>query len=233
MRIFNKSTSAVARSCAVAPGNVVVWLELAPQHSAVLKAIWATLVNNTKDTLGLRDGEATIYVAGLHSRYVRLAADAPMLAGRTKPKFLRLVAPQGCRGANTRADFYVFAWPGLSPGTALAAMLEANSSLPMRIGWGERLLYEAMRLRCAAPLVAFGSAPDGYRVSGDTRWVEIIREGVSRGHLTLDGGATPVSADAFEEVKAAALARAGADVAREAGDDEDVDAEKELVYADH
>jgi len=68
MRIFNKSVSAVARSFAAVPQqqagdghsvHTLIWLELAPQHPGVIKAIWATLVDNTDETLGVSDGEET------------------------------------------------------------------------------------------------------------------------------------------------------------------------------
>ncbi len=198
MRIFNKSVSAVARSFAAVPQGpdgdedtiyTLIWLDLAPQHPGVIKAIWATLVNNTDETLGLSDGKETHWVTGLHSRYVRLTAPAPRLASRSKMQFLRLVAPQACRGAKVGEDFYALEWRGISVGMALAAMLEAGSHLPIRIGWGDYLLAEAVQCGFAAPLLTSGPAPKGYQFKGDTPWAEIISEGVRRGNLSLEGNA--------------------------------------------
>lgn len=196
-RIYNNSVSAVVRSYAVAPtddANVVVWLELAPQHPKVIGAIWASLVNGTNEELGLRDSDneesRSLQVQGLHARYLRLTADAPRLAGRAKPKFLRLVAPQATRLEKPTQDFYVLDWPGLSAGTALAAMLEAGTPMPMQIGWGEYLLTEASRLGFARPLLTGGPAPAGFWIKGETPWAELISDGVRQGNLMLDGSAS-------------------------------------------
>lgn len=198
IRIYNNSVSAVVRSYAVAPtdtGNVVVWLELAPQHPKVLGAIWASLVNGTSEKLGLHDAskeeDQTFQIEGLHARYLRLTADAPRLAGRARPKFLRLVAPQATRIEKADEDFYVLAWPGLSPGTALAAMLEAGTPTPIRIGWGDFLLTETSRRGHALPLLTGGPAPEGYVLKGDTPWPEIISAGVRNGDLSLDDECVP------------------------------------------
>lgn len=200
-RIYNKSVSAVALSYALAKHDdelVVVWLELAPQHQAVLKAIWATLVNNTTEQLAIRDGETTHDVDGLHRRYLRLTADAPRLAGRARPKFLRLVAPEAVKVDNSTNGFIALAWPGISAGVALAAMLEQGTSLPIRIGWGDYLLAEAQAREYAVPLVTGGPAPQGYAIKPETPWGEIISAGIRAGAITLEGecaGATaPVGA---------------------------------------
>jgi hypothetical protein len=169
IRIYNNSVSAVVRSYAVAPtdkacpartcgagtgeqsrrANLVVWLELAPQHPKVISAIWASLINGTKEQLGIRDetsDESTsLIVEGLHRRYLRLTADAPRLAGRAKPKFLRLIAPEAVRIEKRDRDFYALAWPRLTAGTALAAMLESGTPYPIRIGWGDYLLAACRR----------------------------------------------------------------------------------------
>lgn len=194
IRIYNNSVSAVVRSYALAPtdkANVLVWIELAPQHPKLVGAIWASLVNGGNEELGLRDSSSdeshTMQVQGLHARYIRLTADAPRLTGRAKPKFLRLVAPQATRIEKPSEDFYVFTWPGLEPGTALAAMLEAGTPTPIRMGWGDYLLTEAARRGYAIPLLTGGPAPEGYWLKGDTPWADIIADGVRRGELTLDG----------------------------------------------
>lgn len=185
IRIFNNSVSAVVRSFAVAQGdkaNILVWLELAPQHPKVIGAIWASLVNGVVEELGLRDSDndaqGSLRVEGLHSRYLRLTADAPRLAGRARPRFLRLVAPQATRIDNTKEDFYVFAWPGLRHGTALAAMLEAGTPTPILIDWGDYLLAEAERRGFATPLLTGGPAPAGFCLKGATPWAEIITHGI-------------------------------------------------------
>jgi hypothetical protein len=201
IRIHNNSVSAVARSYAVAPtdgGNLIIWLELAPQHPKVIGAIWASLVNGNAEQLGIREAASdegySIQVEGLHARYLRLTIDAPRLAGRARPKFLRLVAPQATRIEKAGDDFYVFAWPGLSVGTALAAMLEAGTPTPILIGWGDYLLVKASRRGYATPLITGGPAPEGFWIKGDTPWAEIISDGVRRGEIGLDGAARQYAA---------------------------------------
>ena len=157
IRITNNSVSAVVRSFALASldgGDTIVWLELAPQHPKVIGAIWASLVNGTREVLKLRDDEAgQAYTArGLNSRYVRKTMDAPRIAGRARPKFLRLVAPAMVKldaAMFGKKAFFACAWrwtdsqgvnQQLAPATALTAMLEQGTHLPIRIGWGPYLL---------------------------------------------------------------------------------------------
>ncbi len=200
IRIHNNSVGAVARSFALAPidgNNVVVWLELAPQHPKVLGAIWASLVNNTKEQLGVADEtgdeKRSFVVDGLHRRYIRLTADAPRIAARARPKFFRLIAPEATRIERQNDSFVVLAWPGMSAGTVLAAMLERGTSFPVRMGWGEYLLAEAQARGYAVPLVTGGPAPEGYVIQ-PAPWGEIISDGVKQGDLTLDGnGTVPMS----------------------------------------
>ncbi|MBM3272529.1 hypothetical protein FJY94_04605 [Candidatus Kaiserbacteria bacterium] len=194
IRIYNNSVSAMARSYAVAPtddNNLIVWLELAPQHPKVIGAIWASLVNGNAEQLGIREAASddghSLQVEGLHARYLRLTIDAPRLAGRARPKFLRLIAPQATRIEKAGDDFYVFAWPGLSVGTALAAMLEAGTPTPIRIGWGDYLLAEAARRGYATPLLTGGPVPEGYWLKGETPWADIVSDAVRQGELSLDG----------------------------------------------
>lgn len=203
-RITNNSVSAVVRSYAIAPlaeGNTIVWLELAPQHPKVIGAIWASLVNGSREFLHLRDDDAgqTYTARGLNHRYLRKTMDAPRIAGRARPKFMRLVAPTMVKlDAATfgKKPFYVGAWrwqdsqgvsQQLAPATALAAMLEQGTHLPIRIGWGPYLLAEALTRDFATPLVTGGDAPEGYVVQPDTPWAEIIADGVKHGHITLAG----------------------------------------------
>lgn len=200
MRLSNKSTRAVLRSFAIAtlraedgpkhPGDVLVWVEFAPQHPKVLNALWASLVAGSGETLQLRDDEdAYRQVQGLGRRYERFTSDAPRLAGRARPKFLRLVAPEALAIQKPGEAFIALEWPGQTAAQTLAAMLEAGLPFPMRMGWGEYLLAEALAQGCARPLLTSARAPRGYRVSGQTPWADLIADGVRRGQITLDGGA--------------------------------------------
>src|SRR3972149_524440 len=127
IRIHNNSVGAVAGSFALAPidGNlVVVWLELAPQHPKVLGAIWASLVNGTKEQLGVTDEtngdeKSSFPVDGPHRRYIRRTADAPRIAARARPKFFRLIAPEATRIERQNDFFVVLAWPSLDAGPVL------------------------------------------------------------------------------------------------------------------
>jgi hypothetical protein len=203
-RITNNSVSAVVRSYAIAPlaeANTIVWLELAPQHPKVIGAIWASLVNGSREFLRLRDDDSgqTYTARGLNHRYIRKTMDAARIAGRARPKFMRLVAPTMVKlDAATfgKKPFYVGAWrwqdsqgvsQELAPATALAAMLEQGTHLPIRIGWGPYLLAEALTRDSATPLFTGGCAPEGYVVQPDTPWTEIIADGVKHGHITLAG----------------------------------------------
>ncbi|MCC6192489.1 MAG: hypothetical protein IT318_25970 [Anaerolineales bacterium] len=204
IRITNNSVSAVVRSFALAPldqGDTIVWLELAPQHPKVIGAIWASLVNGTREFLKLRDDDTgQAYTArGLNSRYLRKTMDAPRIAGRARPKFLRLIAPAMVKlDAATfgKKPFFAGAWrwtdsqgvsQQLASATALAAMLEQGTHLPIRIGWGPYLLAEALAEGWAAPLVTGGPAPEGYVIQPDTPWADIISDGVKHGRITLEG----------------------------------------------
>ena len=204
IRITNNSVSAVVRSYALAPleeGNVIVWLELAPQHPKVIGAIWASLVNGTREFLRLRDDDTdqTHAARGLNHRYLRKTMDAPRIAGRARPKFMRLVAPAMVKldtATFGKKPFFAGAWRWhdsqgashqLAPATALAAMLEQGTHLPIRIGWGPYLLAETLAEGYAAPLFTGGPAPEGYVIQPDTPWADIIAEGVKHGHITLDG----------------------------------------------
>ncbi len=200
MRIGNHSTSVVVRSFALAQNdkgeNIIVWLEIAPQHPKQVGAIWASLVNGARESLSLRtDDDQSLYVRGLNRRYHKLTTDAPRLAARARPKFLRLVAPEAIAIQKRGDDFIALEWPGRSLGQTLAAMLEKGSPYPIQIGWGDYLLHEAARreikdVPCARPLVTGGPAPQGYAIAGKTPWGEIIAAGVKAGLITLQGEAT-------------------------------------------
>lgn len=191
MRLSNNSVSAVIRSFAVAPVDgetIVIWLEIAPQHPKVVGAIWASLVNGAKETLSLTDEhDHTLRVRGLVRRYHRLTADAPRMAGRARPKFLRLVAPEACAVQRSQENFILLEWPGRTIGQSLAAMLEKGTPYPMQIGWGDYLLRAAIERGHATRLITGGPAPQGYLISGDTPWDEIIAEGIRQSCINLQG----------------------------------------------
>ena len=49
---------------------------------------------------------------GLNRRYHRLAMDAPRIAGRARPKHLRLVAPLACQVEKLTRPFVALGWTG-------------------------------------------------------------------------------------------------------------------------
>ncbi len=207
IRISNESISVVIRSFALAdwPSNdqkpekdkgadtpresVVVWLDIAPNHPKALNAIWASLVNGTGEFLSIMDYDTDRRYAarGLNRRYQRLQADAPSVASsyRSRPKHLRLIAPEACRLEDYTEPFVVFEWPGLPCCTVLAAMLEQGSPYPIRLTWGEYLLNEAIDRGHARSLITGGAAPIGYLID-PAPWPEIIGDGIRRGAITLD-----------------------------------------------
>ena len=192
MRCGNSSVSVVIRSFGLAEREgrkVVVWLEIAPQHPKQVQAIWASLVNGSREGLVLRDAEEqSIWVEGLCRRYHQMSVDAPRIAARARPRFVRLVAPEAVAIPRPGADFIALEWPGRTLGQSLAAMLEKGSPYPIQIGWGNHLLREAVALDHAAPLITGGPAPRGYAVDGNTPWSRIISDGLRKGLITIDGG---------------------------------------------
>ncbi|MFQ5616562.1 MAG: hypothetical protein ACE5GO_08900 [Anaerolineales bacterium] len=114
---------------------------------------WLRIVD--KDPDRHNEPERSFYARGLRRRYHRLTMDTPDLslrsrrglAGRARPKFLRLVAPDLCRVEDAGQPFGVLAWPQMSPGTTLAAMLEQGTPYPIRPGWGEDTLDCSGRLQ--------------------------------------------------------------------------------------
>ena len=171
--------------------NVIVWLDLAPHHPKVLNAIWATLVNGTGSVLRLSDYDydshrPTYLARGLNRRYRRLTADAPRLAGRARPKHLRLIAPEASYVEDYTQPFIALDWPDVPASLALAALLEQGTPYPMRNAWGDYLLAEALARGYARPLSTGGNAPQGYLID-PAPWPEIISAGVKSGRITLDG----------------------------------------------
>lgn len=169
--------------------NVIVWLDLAPNHPKVLNAIWATLMNGGSSDVRLADYDShmpTYLARGLRRRYRRLTADAPSLAGRARPKQLRLIAPEASRVEDYTQPFIALDWPGLPASTALAAMLEQGSPYPILMDWGDYLLATAVAQGYARPLLTGGNAPQGYLID-PAPWREIIAAGVKSGEITLDG----------------------------------------------
>ncbi len=169
--------------------NVIVWIDIAPNHPKVLNAIWATLVNGTGAVLRLSDTTGqlrTTLARGLNRRYRRLTADAPRLAGRARPKQLRLIAPEASYVGDYTQPFIALDWPRVPASVALAAMLEQGTPYPMRNTWGNYLLTEAIARGYARPLITAGNAPQGYLID-PAPWPEIISNGVKTGQITLDG----------------------------------------------
>jgi hypothetical protein len=198
IRIANTSVSAVVYGYALADlggERTVVYLDLAPQHPKVLGAIWASLVNGAREWLRLVDensGESHL-VRGLNRRYHRLAIDTPRIAGRARPKHLRLVAPLACQVEALTRPFVALGWSWhdaagqalhLCPAATLAAMLERNTPLPILIGWGDYLLAEASARGLAAPVTRGGDAPDGWLIE-PAPWDEIISHGIRAGQISL------------------------------------------------
>lgn len=210
IRIANDSASVVARGYAVDHQGQVIWLELAPQHPKSLGAIWADLVQSQRPFLRLRDDEAeptSRTVRGLGRRYHRLVADAPTMANmnRSRPKLLRLIAPEACQSTNPdKMTFYVVDWPGVQAATALAVAVERATATPILIGWGDYLLAVALEREYASPLVTGGKAPQGYRID-PAPWDELVAEGVKAGHITLAGTTvripSGVKSDQFQPVE--------------------------------
>ncbi len=198
IRIANNSVSAVVSGYALADldgERTVIYLDVAPQHPKVLGAIWASLVNGAREWLRLTDennGEIHL-VRGLNRRYHRLAMDAPRIAGRARPKHLRLVAPLACQVEKLTRPFVALGWTwqdaggevrSLCPATSLAAMLERNTPLPVLIGWGEYLLAEARGRGLALPLTRGGEAPEGWLLE-PAPWDDIISYGIRSGRISL------------------------------------------------
>lgn len=198
IRIANNSVSAVVYGYALADldgERTVIYLDLAPQHPKVLGAIWASLVNGNREWLRLADentGE-THLVRGLNRRYHRLAMDAPRIAGRARPKHLRLVAPLACQVEKLTRPFVALGWcwqdangqaQHLGPATSLAAMLERYTPLPILIGWGDYLLDEARARDVAEPVLRGGAAPEGWLIQ-PAPWDDILSQGIRSGRISL------------------------------------------------
>jgi hypothetical protein len=198
IRFANNSVSAVISGYGLAEIDgeaTVIFLDIAPQHPKVVGAIWASLVNGTKEWLHLSDehAEQALNVRGLNRRYHRLTIDAPRLAGRARPKHLRLVAPCACQIESLTQPFVVLAWHWrddngkactLSPALSLAAMLERYTPLPILMAWGDYLLSEAETRGYATPILRGGDAPEGYLIE-PAPWEDIITDGIAARHISL------------------------------------------------
>lgn len=199
LRISNNSVSAVLSGYGLAEIDgqlTVIFLDLAPQHPKVAGAIWASLVSGSKEWLRLTDeaAEQTYTVCGLHHRYHRLTADAPRLAGRARPKHLRLVAPCASQIESLTEPFIALAWQWqdaqgqehmLTPALSLAAMLERYTPLPILIHWGDYLLNACQERGYATSLIRSGTAPEGWLIT-PAPWETIITDGLATGQITLD-----------------------------------------------
>lgn len=198
IRIANNSVSAVVSGYGIAEIEkeaIVIYLDLAPQHPKVVGAIWASLVDGSKEHLRLHDEQTdqSLIVRGLNRRYARLTMDAPHLAGRARPKHIRLVAPLAYQIEKLSKPFVALAWHWtdptgqahtLNPATSLVAMLERDTPLPILMGWGNYLLDEARTRGLAIPLIRGGDAPEGW-VIAPTPWEGIIAAGIQSKRISL------------------------------------------------
>ncbi len=188
--IRNESISVLLRGYAVTTNGLVVWMEFPPQHPKAVGAIRAQMVNGRRVYLHLSDSEQGVNkpVYGLGRGYLTLTADAPALAvgHGARAELVRLIAPEAVRPDDPLGeDFYVLTWPGMDAATALAAMLENYSFLPVRIEWGAYLLQAALDGGYAEPLITGGAAPTGYAIEGGSPWEDIISQGVRKGVISL------------------------------------------------
>lgn len=198
LRISNNSVSAVIAGCSIgtfAGEEVVVYLDLAPQHPKTVGALWASLVNNGQEWLHINGADQTLVVRGMRHRYHRIAVPAKdMLTGRARPHHFRLVAPEATLVENLNMPFVVLTWSWVDPqsrerrhlnaGTVLAAMLEKYTGLPLLIEWGSYLLTEAEARGHAVPLTCLGNGPAGY-VINPAPWDRIISEGLQSGQIQI------------------------------------------------
>ncbi len=199
IRIYQNSLSAFVLGYAVAnlgeQGERIVWLDYGPDSPKALGAVWASLVGGSGEHVSLVDEEAgnrRLSVRGLNRRYDKFIEEAPNLViGRARPKFVRLVAPVTRRITALGEPFVVTDWswmddagqPQLMPAAeALVALLNRDTALPVRPGWGEYLLGEAIARGAAKPLVRGGSAPEGWAIH-PLPWKEVIEAGVQAGRI--------------------------------------------------
>jgi hypothetical protein len=183
--ISNYNTTVVVAGYAYDGDSRLVWLDLAPDHPKKIGAIWAELVSGTPRKMNLQPGYTG--VCGMGSAYIRLTADAPDLvvpnAANVKPRFLRLVHPRATRAPKRTDDFklplYVFPWPGMTAGRALAAVIERDTPYPCLLDWGDRLLDFGIERGIVHPLTVYGTVPQGYEVElKDVNLGEFIAEAV-------------------------------------------------------
>ena len=184
MHIRNASASVVISGYALDHANRIILLDIAPIHPKKIGAIWAELVSASPRCLQLEDASGiTQNVFGKGSAYTRIPVDVPEIylpdASRAKARFLRLLFPAAIRiprkGKDEETTFYAFAWPDMTAGHALAAMLERDTPYPMLLEWGDALLQWGKELGSIRPLVSAGTSPAGYEVhSPADGWPEFI-----------------------------------------------------------
>ena len=190
--IKNDSVSAFVYGYACTPSGQIIWLDLAPQHVKVVGAIRAELTSNTRRYLRISDPDSgrNLSVYGLGHGYLNLTADAPHLAvgPRAKAQMLRMIAPEAVQPENVQDEFYVLAWEqsGITPATALAAVLERYSHFPMQIAWGKFLLATAIQDHNSASLLSGGTVPDGFVFPANTPWGAIISQGLSDKKISFE-----------------------------------------------
>lgn len=203
MEVITISNSRYGGSTVVISGyainryNQIVLLDIAPMHPKLVGAIWAELVSGTPRFLWLKDTASgrDCSVRGMGSAYTRLLVDVPQIslpnAANARAHFLRCVFPKALRAisprkAMDREKFYVFKWPGVSAGRALAAMLERDTPYPLMLDWGEALLEYGTSRGCIRRLEYAGTSPLGYEVdSPEGGWEAFIASAVRDGVVAI------------------------------------------------
>ena len=198
MHVRNGSASVVITGYAYDHANRIILLDMAPMHPKKLGAIWAEMVSGTPRSMQLTNEEGDTHnVVGKGSAYAKVAMDVPEIylpdASRAKARFLRLIYPTALKiphkpkGKDEEGTFYVFDWPDMTAGRAMAAMLERDTPYPMILEWGDALLERGKELGFIQPLITAGSSPAGYEVRAPADgWPEFIGLMVQEGTVKVE-----------------------------------------------
>ena len=194
MHISNRSVSVKIQSYGFAINQkgkpILFWLEFLPEALKSVGAIWATLVNGTSECLTIADdehGRHNMNVYGVGGRYERFESDCPDIAGKgnSKPRFLRLVAPQAL-SYNPKGFAILDCWE-IPLGKVLASFLESGTSLPISLEWGDYLIKCAIEEKWAIPLTT-GGGVSGYYIRPDANWGQVILKGIKSGEIRMTEG---------------------------------------------
>ncbi len=196
MHIRNASASVVISGFALDHANRIILLDIAPMHPKKIGAIWAEMVSGSPRSMQLVDADGDLHnVLGKGSAYTRIPLDVPEIylpdASRAKARFLRLLYPAATRisrkGNNEEITFYIFEWPDMSAGRAMAAMLERDTPYPVLLEWGDALLERGRELGFIRPLITGGSSPAGYEIHPPADgWPEFISLAVQEGTVRVE-----------------------------------------------